>query len=48
MSSKDMTTIQVSKKLRDKLKEQGKKGETYDKIIERLLKLVEENEVEKE
>jgi len=31
------TTIQVSKKLRDKLKELGKKGETYEEIIWRLV-----------
>lgn len=37
----DITTIQISKATRDKLKEQGKKGETYDEIIKRLLKLVE-------
>jgi len=47
MGSKDMTTIQVSKKLRDKLKEQGKKGETYDEIIEKLLRNLEEDRVEK-
>jgi len=29
--------------LRDKLKELGKKGETYDEIIERLLKIAVEN-----
>jgi len=38
---KDITTIQISKTLRDKLKELGKKGETYNEIIERLLKLAE-------
>ncbi len=33
----EKTTIQVSKKLRDKLKELGKKGETYEEIIWRLV-----------
>ena len=31
------TTIEISFKLRDKLKEMGKKGETYEKIIEKLI-----------
>jgi len=39
--SKDLTTIQISKKLRDKLKELGKKGETYEDIIGRLVELAE-------
>lgn len=33
----DFTTIQVSKKTRDRLKEIGMKGETYDNIIARLI-----------
>ncbi len=33
-----ITTIQLSPKTRDKLKELGKKGETYEAIILRLLK----------
>jgi len=41
--AKDVTTIRVSTDLRDKLKELGKKGETYDEIIERLLKIAVEN-----
>lgn len=45
---KDITTIQVSKTIRDRLKELGKKGETYDEIIERLLELVEEKTRERE
>lgn len=40
----ERTTIQVSKKLRDKLKELGKKGETYEDII---WKLVENYETDK-
>ena len=34
---KDMTTIPIKKETRDMLKEMGKKGETYDEIIRRLL-----------
>lgn len=32
-----MTTIQISQELRDILKDLGKKGESYDDIIRRLL-----------
>jgi len=38
---RDLTTIPVSKTLREKLMELGKKGETYEEILERLLKLSE-------
>lgn len=31
------TMIRISKRVRDGLKEKGKKGETYDEILERLL-----------
>jgi len=41
--AKDVTTIRVSTDLRDRLKELGKKGETYDEIIERLLRMAVEN-----
>jgi len=41
--AKDVTTIRVSTELRDRLKEMGKKGETYDEIIERLLRIAVEN-----
>jgi len=37
------TMIRISKETRNKLKERGKKGETYDEIIKRLL---EEEKVE--
>jgi hypothetical protein len=37
----DGTTIRISRGLRDKLKELGKKGETYEAIIERILKVAE-------
>ncbi|MCK9570234.1 hypothetical protein M0R72_14915 [Candidatus Pacearchaeota archaeon] len=32
-----VTTIQITPETRDKLKEVGKKGETYEQIIIRLL-----------
>jgi hypothetical protein len=37
MAKMDLTTIQLSKETRDKLAEMGKKGETYDEIINRLI-----------
>jgi len=40
MVEKDVTTIQISKMTREKLKQFGKKGETYDEIIERMFKLM--------
>jgi transcriptional regulator len=43
---KDITTIQISKSIRDRLKELGKKGETYDEIIERLLLSAEKKNAE--
>ncbi len=36
-----ITTIQVKETTRDKLKDLGKKGETYDQIIEKLLQIYE-------
>ena len=38
-AKREMTTIQVSKETREMLKELGKKGETYDDIIRRLIEL---------
>ena len=35
---KQTTTIKISLILRDKLKELGKKGDTYEEIIWRLIK----------
>lgn len=37
----EITTIQVGKELRDILKAMGKKGDTYNDIIRRLIKKVE-------
>ena len=36
--TKDTTTIQISFKLKSKLDKLGKKNDTYENIIERLLK----------
>lgn len=33
----EQTTIQISKETREKLKKVGRKGQTYDEIIENLL-----------
>jgi hypothetical protein len=41
--AKDVTTIRISTDLRDKLKKMGMKGETYEEIIQRILKMAEEN-----
>jgi len=38
MGKVEKTTIEVSKETRDQLKDIGKKGETYDQIIRKLLK----------
>ncbi len=35
----DQTTIQISKETREKLKSVGRKGQTYDEIIENLLEI---------
>jgi hypothetical protein len=37
MSKEKLTTIKVKAETRDTLKSVGKKGETYDEIINRLL-----------
>jgi predicted CopG family antitoxin len=37
LSKKEKTTIEISKETREQLKELGKKGETYDSIIRRLI-----------
>ncbi len=41
---KELTTIQISKETREMLKELGKKGETYDDIIRRLIELAKDVE----
>jgi hypothetical protein len=40
----ETTTIPLSKETRDLLKEYGKKGETYDELIRRLLQVAEQVE----
>jgi len=37
MAKTGVTTIQISKEIREELKAIGSKGETYDEIIRRLL-----------
>jgi len=44
MRKQKSTTIQVSIETREELKSLGSKGETYDEIIKKLLKLVKECE----
>ena len=44
MSKETLTTIQLSKETRDKLKQLGTMGETYDDVISRLVKKAEEYE----
>jgi len=33
------TTIQISKETREELRQLGKKGETYDELIQRLMEI---------
>lgn len=44
MSKEDVTTIQLSKETRDRLRNLGKMGETYDDVINRLVKKAKECE----
>lgn len=39
----NITTIQITKTTRDELKKHGIKGDTYDKIIRRLLELADKS-----
>ena len=39
----EKTTIPVSKKVRERLKKYGNKGETYDELLNRLLDEVEKD-----
>lgn len=41
--AKDLTTIQITKAVREELKQLGRKGETYDEIIRRLIKIANDN-----
>jgi len=40
------TTIAISPKVRDKIKEFGNKGDTYDEILERLLNSATERQLQ--
>jgi hypothetical protein len=42
-----ITTIQLKETTREKLKDLGKKGETYDQIIEKLLQIYEKKAITK-
>lgn len=44
MKTVEITTIQLSKETRERLKEFGKMGETYDDVIKRLIKIAKECE----
>jgi len=37
MGKEEKTTIAISKETRDQLKDLGKKGETYDEILRKLI-----------
>jgi len=39
MKRQDVTTIQISKEVREQLRELGKMGETYDDVIRKLIKI---------
>jgi hypothetical protein len=43
----ETTTIPLSKETRDLLKKYGQKGETYDRLIRRLLEIAEQTEFAK-
>lgn len=40
MTGSEFTTINISKKTRDRLKSLGKKSETYDNLLNRLADLL--------
>ena len=44
MRMSDLTTIPLTKETRDMLKRIGRKGETYDELIRRLITIVEKAE----
>lgn len=44
-SCRGITTIQISKETKELLRRIGRKGETYDQIIRRLIKQAYEDEV---
>lgn len=40
------TTIAISTQIRDEIKEYGNKGETYDEILQKLLKSAKERQLQ--
>jgi hypothetical protein len=42
---REITTVKVTRKTRDRLAELGKKSETYEEIIERLIEFYEKKSV---
>ncbi len=46
-AKREMTTIQISKETREMLKQLGRKGETYDDIIRKLIELAKRVERER-
>lgn len=42
----DITTIPLTKRTRDRLRQLGRKGETYDELLRRLMDAYEEKLVE--
>lgn len=40
----DLITIQVSKMTRDQLEQLGRKGETLDQVVNRLIEMAKKNE----
>lgn len=44
--TQDRTSIKLSKEVRDRLKAKGKKGESYDELVDRLIDHTTTGEVE--
>ena len=40
-----VTTIQINKETREELRQFGKKGETYDEVIHKLMEIVKRAEI---
>jgi hypothetical protein len=47
MSDEELTTISLTKVTRDRLKEYGQKGESYDKIMNKLMDVYSDYERER-
>ncbi|MHC1635181.1 MAG: antitoxin VapB family protein [Candidatus Methanospirareceae archaeon] len=48
MKQDDYVIIRVSKEVREELKRRGRKGETYNDVIKRLLEKLKKMEVKKD